>query len=686
MNTIKISASFRKKTTKAIFSIALFVIVYLLLIALAIALTIACAYAGMMIIALKVMLITLGLGIGILSMGLFVLFFLFKFITVKHVVDRSHLIEITQAQQPVLFDFIYSIAREIHTTIPKKVYLSADVNAAVFYDSSFLSMFLPVKKNLQIGMGLVNAVSEAELKAILAHEFGHFSQRSMKVGSYVYLVNNVIYNLLYENDSFDLIMVKWANSGWFLQIFVQLAAVIIKWIKQVLKKMYAVVNLSYMELSREMEFHADAVAATFAGSGPMRTALLRSDLAEQSYGAVLNYYETQIENCIRSVNIYPEQSIVMSFIASENAMPQVNDLPLVTEEYQSRQNKSSLNLDDPWASHPSTLDRLLALKQWDTVAEKDDPIPANRLFQDIEQVQATITDTLFARVDFKESAILNSKEVFVEEFEKAQQLTSFDKRYAGYYDNKNPVLFTIDTQDSQPDNYTLDDLLNAANTDKVYTAIALQKDIQVLQEIAAGETPIKYFNYNGSRFPACESGAVIEKMQQSLEKLQQEIEINDEHLMVYFLGLAQTQQAEPAYREKINAFYACDTLYDQKIEYAKRLSSAIDFIKVTTPFNEIESNLVQVYALEKDFKTEIRGLLADPLFQDAFNKLKKEIREDLKKYLSRQYIYFTKPDYDNDALQVLYAAIHHYYNVLYRAFFLKKKDLLQFQMQLVDRG
>jgi Zn-dependent protease with chaperone function len=39
------------------------------------------------------------------------------------------------------------------------------------------------RKNLQIGIGLVNSVTVSEFKAVLAHEFGHFSQRSMKVAA-----------------------------------------------------------------------------------------------------------------------------------------------------------------------------------------------------------------------------------------------------------------------------------------------------------------------------------------------------------------------------------------------------------------------------------------------------------------------------------------------------------------------
>jgi Zn-dependent protease with chaperone function len=37
-------------------------------------------------------------------------------------------------------------------------------------------MFLPIKKNLQIGLGLVNSLNVSEFKAVMAHEFGHFTQ------------------------------------------------------------------------------------------------------------------------------------------------------------------------------------------------------------------------------------------------------------------------------------------------------------------------------------------------------------------------------------------------------------------------------------------------------------------------------------------------------------------------------
>ncbi len=213
---IHLSKEFKRQAAKSIFAICFFILTYLIILLLAFILTGLCIFGGISLITIKPMLATLALGIGLSSLGLLILIFLLKFIFKSHKIDRSHLIEITQSQEPELFKMINDIVLEVGTSFPKKVYLSSEVNASVFYDSSFWSMFLPVKKNLQIGLGLINAVTKEELKAILAHEFGHFSQRTMKVGSYVYNVNQLIFNILYDNESYESLIQRWANiSGYF---------------------------------------------------------------------------------------------------------------------------------------------------------------------------------------------------------------------------------------------------------------------------------------------------------------------------------------------------------------------------------------------------------------------------------------------------------------------------------------
>ncbi len=95
---------------------------------------------------------------------------------VKHG-GKSDDIEITIAEQPRLFAFLHRLADEAGAPRPHRVFLSPRVNAAVFYDLSIVNLIFPSKKNLEIGLALVNVLSLGELKAVLAHEFGHFAQR-----------------------------------------------------------------------------------------------------------------------------------------------------------------------------------------------------------------------------------------------------------------------------------------------------------------------------------------------------------------------------------------------------------------------------------------------------------------------------------------------------------------------------
>lgn len=274
------SSSFKKEATKSIASIIVFMLVYLLLMAASIALVVAACYGGVALIALRPGLYTLLGGLGIVGVGLMVFVFLIKFMFSSDKEDNSNSIEVTEEQQPQLFAAIYEIAKQTGTRRPKKVFLSPDVNACVFYHSSFWSMFLPIRKNLKIGLGLVNALNASEFKAVIAHEFGHFSQRSMKLGSWVYQVNKIIYNMLFNNQGYAQTLGAAGSIHGILSIFAHITVGIVQAIQWVLRQVFKLVNKSYLGLSRQMEFHADLVAASLYGSNNIVNALHRIEFAE----------------------------------------------------------------------------------------------------------------------------------------------------------------------------------------------------------------------------------------------------------------------------------------------------------------------------------------------------------------------------------------------------------------------
>lgn len=669
-----VSAGFKKKALGAIFAIILFILVYLLLIATAIGLTIVCCYIGLQIIIVKPMLLTIALGLGLASVGILILIFLLKFTTKKHEVDYSHLTQIHPVEEPELFAFINEIAREAKTGRPKKIFLSADVNASVFYNSTFWSMFFPVKKNLQIGLGLVATVSKSEFKAILAHEFGHFSQSSMKVGSYVYNVNKIIYNMLYDNESYVSLASAWAQAGSVITLFVQLAVRITQGIQWILQKVYMVVNLSHRSLSREMEFHADAVAAGIAGSKPLVTSLSRMGLADQSYNVVLNFYGNKIEEAVSTANIYPQQQFVLHFLAAEDGLTFENGLPLVNEAQATQYNKSRIVIKDQWASHPETSDRIEALDKLNILKTYTEDGPAENLFQKPEQWQQTVTEKLFAQVTYQKKITLLNKEGFADAFTTHYRSNSFSRLFNHYYDNRNPLVLDVDSfTPAETSAYQTEELFSEENAGMVNTRLALENDIHILNQLASGQTHIKSFDYNGNKYKVTDAGWLVADLKKEEETLQNRIAEHDRVIYRHFLTLAQQQNKTAALKEKYQAQNLQEQTYEAKNKAVQQISADCAFIENNTRVEVIQQNFAAMRPLESEFKKQITALLESPVIQQD---LTEGIRNTFNQYLKADQHYFNGSQYNQDALNLLFGSLRNYTYLLSKSYFNVKKELL----------
>jgi len=345
------SPQFKKEVRTVIGSIILFFIVYVALVFLAVVFAGICVYFGFTVIVAFPRFITLMIGAGMVGLGLSLLFFLIKFVFAVNKDEKASRIQITEDEQPQLFAFIRQLSLDTQTQFPKKIFLSPDVNAAVFYNSSFWSMFFPVRKNLEIGLGLVNTVSISEFKAVIAHEFGHFSQRSMKLGSFTYNVNRIIYNMLFENNSFNNFLAGWGKIHGAIAVFVSITVSIANAIRWVLKQMYEVINKSYMSLSRQMEFHADAIAASVAGSNNLITSLRKLDIAAACYNISLTKAGDALKSKAIATNIYKNQSSVLKVVARLNKLDTVNDMVVASDDFANSLGTSRIHFDDQYASH-----------------------------------------------------------------------------------------------------------------------------------------------------------------------------------------------------------------------------------------------------------------------------------------------------------------------------------------------
>ena len=228
---------------------------------------------------------TLRLAFGVAN-GFFAVFLAKALIFFKRS-EQPLALEITAEQEPELFAFLQKLVAEAQAPKPHRVFLSPDVNAAVFFDLSFVNLIYPTRKNLVIGVGLVNALTLGEFKAVLAHEFGHFAQRSMAVGRWVYIAQQIAHQIVAKRDALDEILmfisridIRVAWIGWLLRIVV--------WsLRSTLDVAFRLVVFADRALSREMEFQADLVAVSLTGSDALINALHRLGAADEAFSEAM---------------------------------------------------------------------------------------------------------------------------------------------------------------------------------------------------------------------------------------------------------------------------------------------------------------------------------------------------------------------------------------------------------------
>lgn len=677
---VQVSSEFKSQAIKAIIAIGLFILTYLIILLLAVGFTVLCIIGGLGLILIHPSLATMVLGLGLASLGILVLIFLLKFIFASNKTDRSGLIEISQDEQPVLFQMIEEIVQEVKTDFPKKVYLDPNVNAAVFYDSGFWSMFFPIKKNLLIGLGLVNTVTKEELRAILAHEFGHFSQKSMKVGTYVYNLNKVVYNMLHDNASYERMITRWADVSGFFALFVLIAVKVNQGIQWILIRLYDIVNISYSGLSREMEFHADEIAASVTGYLPLKTSLLRMPFADHSLNEAIGLYQRKIGDQLKSKNLYTDQHEVILFLAEENNYPVSNGLPDISVEEQSKFDKSKLVIEDQWASHPSTEDRVIRLEKtgFDAVRLKDEP--ANNLFRNIEKYQQQFTDQIFETIkpDREVQPIPTSK--FIEIYKQEFATDSFPKIFRSYYNNKHPISFDLDGDCSQFNAIEFSDLYSDETIDLVYSGFALHNDIETLKMIADDKVKIKTFDYNGIKYKKKDASHLIEQLNSVLHKTNEKIRENDFKIYCWFRQKEVEQKREELLNRLYSDFFEFDKDYMEKYNLYIKMHDSLQFINYNNPTKVIINNFKNLQPIEESLKHELSVLLAE---EELKSGLTEEVVNNLEKYLSENLEYFGVTIYLDDNLSLLFSSLEFYAYLLFRKHFQLKKSILLYQEGLI---
>lgn len=281
--------------------------------------------------------------------------------------------KIIREDQPKIWEICDRIAKEVGTKPVDEIYISPQPGIGVHLSGGLFSLLIArTKRTLTIGMPSISSLSISEMEAILAHEFGHFSNKDTAWNSLTFTMGGALQN------TWETIPKPSGGDGFSLVALV-IALNPALWILAAYRILFNVMTSGF---SRIREVLADKTAIALFGyqnftNGLMRVA--RNDYVFSSY-------------------FVPE---MLKMLTEEGKM-YTNIFQTMDQTYKSiKQNhltdidKSILEQEKPsiFDSHPAMKDRLAYAKQFEVQPEhKTDNADFKTLFKDWDNVSKNMSD------------------------------------------------------------------------------------------------------------------------------------------------------------------------------------------------------------------------------------------------------------------------------------------------------
>lgn len=672
-NEIKIASR------RTYFSILLFIFTYLFTLSFSIFLLLFACYLLFEINLLFPNIFLILISVGILLFFLSVVVFLVLFSFKREKENLEGLVEITEDEEPKLFELINEISKKASTSLPKKVYLAADVNMSVFYPSSLWSLFVPSRKYLIIGMGILNSLTIDELKATLGHEFGHFSQKNKSTSTSIYLINKIIYNFIYGNSKFDEMIKNLAMKEHYMLYFFRLSVYTIEGIKMLMAEIYGLVNKNYLSLSRELEFHADQFGAQITSKESLENSLLKLELCNLSYLTTLQFYEQLLPQNKKSSNLYSDHTSITQFLAKYNSIEIKNELPDVKLQDLKKLTKSKLIFINQWASHPSIEDRVIRLRSISDIKQANNISfqRANVILSNPLERQIQFTEIIFSVAVDTSSYLKISNEEFMRLYQEEIEKNSIPTIYNGYYDFKK--FFSFDLEGKHVisiEDVGIEALFSDYQLEISTEYRTLVTDLHTLQLIKNNFIETKSFEYDGIRYKRNQVDNAIKIIEKEKDNIIHLLNRNDEKIYSSIQNIDKDQVLKKYY---LNIF-RIEKKSEELASVLGVIQNKLQFVSVNTELEVIKRNFKDLKNDEKTLKDIVKEFLEYPYISEL--KLEVDIK-NIEKYVSKEWEYFGLTIYNNEELELLYAALQSCQNISNLVYFDLKNKLLKYQEKLL---
>jgi Zn-dependent protease with chaperone function len=372
--------------------------------------------------------------LAVVTLGVFV-YLVTGFFAKSEVEKRELMIEVTEDDHPRLFAFIRKLCDEIGVDEPHKVHVFPEPNAMAFMPLGLVDLFVRPKKELAVGIGLINMLNLSQFKAVLAHEFGHFAQLG---GARVYANRAAVIldNMIRGSGAVDRFAERLKRNGNFFGILLFGVVWAIRFPLWLTAKFYG--DLQH-KLRREAEFHADRVGAALAGSNAMVHGLYRVQFAVETYSMANRDLFKAADHKLYSSDLFYHQHAAGDILRRQKKDPEYGLPPKLDSPHHGKRvqvfNEEDAEDHPEDDYHPPDHEREEHVKS-PFVAADEDARSAWILFDSPVELRERLTYKMYrAGGLIKKGTALDDPKVVQKFIDDEHHETTYDERYQGAYDS-----------------------------------------------------------------------------------------------------------------------------------------------------------------------------------------------------------------------------------------------------------
>jgi heat shock protein HtpX len=281
--------------------------------------------------------------------------------------------EIAPDDAPELFRNLAEVAAATGQAMPRHVYLVADVNAFVTGRGGLLG--LGSRRVMGIGLPLLTLLDVSGLRAVIAHEFGHFHGGDTRLGPWLYRTRSAV-----ERTIINLARSQAATSDGEAQFVALLLAAVrrpFQWFGMVFIR-------TTQAICRRQELSSDAFAARMVGAAATIRGLKRVHGGAPAYDA---FMRRDMVPVLAAGFMAPIADGFEHFLRTAAVGEQV-DRAIAKEMAEGK--------GDPYDSHPPLRERVQAIEALAAAPVEEDARPAAALVGDVAALEARLAPFLLA--------------------------------------------------------------------------------------------------------------------------------------------------------------------------------------------------------------------------------------------------------------------------------------------------